>query len=152
MSFQPLGYRFEVRSHLSREAAKAAIRSRKNGWFERKDSPRGWIVGPFACLWLSAFDSQGPMIVAYILRHSLGSRLVGRAGADLNGVAYLILCVLVLVFSLYQLREQGPISIEFWAWVGLAIAAFLFVLVMAHRQRRDAEPLIEFLQSAMAMK
>ena len=54
MTFQPFGYRFEITSELTPTEAKAAIRSKKTTVFDVKNGARGWIVGPFICLWFSA--------------------------------------------------------------------------------------------------
>lgn len=80
MDFQPFGYRFEIISHLSAANTKKAIRDKKTGLFDAKNGARGWVAGPFICLWFSAFDRYGPMLVGLISSENFGARVRGRAG------------------------------------------------------------------------
>ena len=78
MPFEPIGYRFEVRSPRPPAEVKTGIRSRKKGWFDVKSGARGWIAGPFICLWFSAFDEAGPMLLGIISRDGAGTRVRGE--------------------------------------------------------------------------
>jgi hypothetical protein len=88
MPFQPFGYHFQVDLPVRPASAKTAVRQRLKPWFEMKSGARGWIIGPFICLWLRALDRYGPMLFGTIRSQGLGTRISGRAGSDLNGIAW----------------------------------------------------------------
>lgn len=150
MSFQPFGYRFEVRTHLPSAEAKAAIRARKTGWFDPKSGARGWILGSFFCLWFSAFDRHGPMVFGRINRNNFGTQLTGRAGSDLNGIVMLVAWMPLMAFFAFEAFEQG-IKVT----GGLAIVAVLFAVGiplafwMAHKNRSEAQVLVRFLHNTL---
>jgi len=147
MAFQPFGYGFEIRSPKSPVAVKSAIRAKKVGWFEPKNGPRGWIAGPFMCLWNSAFDRHGPMVIAHIARDDHGSRIRGRAGSDLNGLVALTIMTPLMVFLLLaMLAREGTTSLSFYflvAFFGLGIPATFW---WAHADKREADPLVRFVR------
>ena len=107
MAFQPLGYRFEITSPLSLQEAKRRIRLRKMGWLDPKNGARGWIIGPVLCLWLSAFDRHGPMVVARMKHDGMKTKVVGRAGADLNGTALFALLAPLMAWLTFQMARHG---------------------------------------------
>lgn len=147
MSFQPFGYKFEIRSAVSRETLTSRIRARKKGWFHPKTGARGWIVGPFICLWFSAFDRYGPMIVGALSDDGLACRVKGRAGSDLNGVMMFALMLPFLVWLVWMSASEGDPAAG-----RLALIVAIFVLLsplifwLAHSDRKDAEPLVRFLR------
>lgn len=150
MAFQLFGYRFEVRTELPPAELKARIKARKSRLFEMKNGARGWILGPFVCLWFSAFDSYGPMLFGRISVDQWGTRLGGRTGLDLNGLALstaisgaLAISALVGISRMQSLSDQlvmlGLISL-----VAIPIAAFvLWAISTGHK---NAEPLVSFLR------
>jgi hypothetical protein len=149
VTFQPFGYRFEVVSFSPPAAVRAAIRSRAKPWFDLKDGARGWIVGPFICLWFSAVRRGGPILVGRIARHGTGTRIAGRAGCAL---AYAAIACAVLAFAPWLLwRELGRGADPATAAVltGLGVAAQLLILWIGHRFRREAEPLVRFLRDTL---
>lgn len=149
MAFQPFGYRFEVSSTMPPERAKAALRSGMKRWFEPKNGPRGWIAGPFLCLWLSAFDQHGPMVFARISNDNFGTRVSGRAGSDLNGMLALVFCGALLIFALFLMARDDS-SIGQMVYVGpIALVIFPLALWFAHKDRRRAEPLIRFVRTRL---
>lgn len=146
MAFQPFGYHFEVKSELTPSELKAAIRDRKKSWFDPKNGVRGWIVGPFICLWSSAFDQHGPMLMGRISPDDHGSKVSGRAGSDLNGVALLGFLVPLFAVALYAMYvDQGYAAKQIAVSGGFFAAITLLVLWSKHAFRREAEPLIRFL-------
>ena len=151
MHFQPFGYRFEVRSPHSAAEVAAAIRSRKKGWFDPKNGARGWIAGPFICLWLSAFDQNGPMLFGVISGDGVGTRVRGRAGSDLNGVVMFSLLIPLMAFIVHELIAEGSASLR---QLLVIAAVFLFggpfIYWSAHKDRREAEPLVRFIRDAAA--
>ena len=150
MAFQPFGYRFEVTSILSPEEVKAAIRSRKKHWFEVKSGARGWIVGPFVCLWLSAFNNLGPSLIGRISRDNLETRISGRAGSDLGGLVQVCLLVPVMAWLMSRVAEDKSSNVAQEATLtGFVIVIFGLVFWSKHVFRRDAEPLVRFLQNAV---
>lgn len=150
MLFQPFGYRFDIRSRQSPAEVKTVIRARKKRWLDPKNGPRGWIAGPLICLWFSAFDQSGPMLFGLISGDGAGTRVRGRAGSDLNGVAMFSLLMPLTAFLVYEMIADGSASLRQL----LVIAAlFLFgaplVYWFAHKERGQAEPLVRFVCDAM---
>lgn len=149
-AFQPFGYAFEVRSRLPPAQAKAVLRSRLKDWFDTKPGARGWIVGPFMCLWFSALDRTGPMLLATVGRDDLGTRVAGRAGSDLNGVAVFVALMPLLAFALYQMVAAGDYTLGAVIVGGGLILLSPLILWLGHVERRRAEPLVRFVQDAVA--
>lgn len=151
MGFQPFGYHFETVTSLSPAEAKAAIRSKKTGMFDAKNGARGWIAGPFICLWFSALDSHGPMLFGLISANHLGTRVHGRAGSDLNGVLMLTLLIPLMAWLVFKMVSEGQASGR-----QLLVIALVFLVGgpliywLAHKERKDAEPLVRFLRQALA--
>lgn len=151
MRFQPFGYRFEISSNLPPAQAKAAIRSKMTGVFDPKNGARGWIAGPFVCLWFSAFDRYGPMLFGRISANQFGTRVRGRAGSDLNGVLMFTLLLPLMAWIVYKMVVEGQAS-----GGQLVVIALIFlvggplVYWSAHKERKDAEPLERFLRKALA--
>jgi len=151
MAFEPFGYSFEVHSNFSLEEAKAAIRKKKQSWFDSISGPRGWVIGPFLCLWMSAFDRTGPMLIGTLRSDDRGSRIRGCAGSDLNGMAYLALMGAILLFAAIQMvRQDDPAIEKLGLYFGLPIAGILALMLWwAHKDRTQAEPLVHFLEQAL---
>jgi hypothetical protein len=150
MAFQPFGYPFLVRSHFSPSQVKAHVRSRTKTLFDPKNGARGWIVGPFICLWFSAFDRYGPMLVGRISRDDLGTKIGGRAGSNLNGVA--MFAVLMVMMALIAVREYllGNYPVREIAMLGGIIAIMSPLMLWgADKYKADAEPLVRFLRNAV---
>ena len=149
MPFQPFGYRVEITSPLAPADFRAAIRSGWKGWFDPKTGARGWIVGPLICLWFSAFDQYGPMLFGLISSDGQGTRLRGRAGSDLNGIAMCTLLFPLLAFCIYQMVADGSASTEVLVLALVLLVGAPFIYWSAHKERREAEPLIRFLRHAV---
>jgi hypothetical protein len=150
MAFQPFGYKFELLSPSTPCDVKAAIRSRKKGWLEQKNGARGWIIGPVLCLWFSAFDRYGPMLFGLITQGYDGTRVHGRAGSDLNGVMMFSLLLPLMAWIVFTMIADGSVSAR-----ELVVFALVFLIGgplmywSAHKDRRDAEPLVRFLRDAI---
>jgi hypothetical protein len=146
--FQPFGIPFEIVSPLSVEAAKARIRDRKKGWFDQKVGARGWILGPVICLWRSAFDKQGPMLIGWIADDGVGTRITGRAGSDLNGLAaYLLYAAVLAGIGVPALLRGASGSGIFAIWVLVLLTPVM--LWLGHVDRRKGTPLVRFLEEAL---
>ena len=151
MGFQPFGYRFEVSSRLPPAETKALIRSKKTRIFDAKNGARGWIAGPFICLWFSAFDRYGPMLFGLISSDNLGTRVHGRAGSDLNGVLMFTLLFPLMGWLVFKMISEGQAT-----GPQLLIIALVFLVGgplmywWAHKERKDAEPLVRFLRKSLA--
>lgn len=149
MAFQPFGYYFEVRSPHPPSEVKAIIQSRKKGWFEPQDGARGWIIGPFICLWLSALKRQGPMLFGRISRDSFGTKISGRAGSDLNGLAASAVSIPILAVLLYLIVSAEDYTFQQVAILGGVLLLSPLIFWLAHKDRREAEPLVRFLRDAV---
>jgi hypothetical protein len=151
VGFQPFGYPFEISSSLTPVAAKAAIRSKKTGILDPNNGARGWIAGPFICLWFSAFDRYGPMLFGLISVDNFGTRVHGRAGSDLNGVLMFTLLIPLMAWLVFKMVSEGQASGR-----QLLVIALVFLVGgplmywWAHKERKDAEPLVRFLRKALA--
>lgn len=151
MAFQPFGYNFEITSSLTPTDARAAIRSKKTNILDAKNGARGWIVGPFICLWFSAFDRYGPMLFGLISADNSGTRVHGKAGSDLNGILLFTLLIPIMAWLVFMMIAEGQES------GGLLVIIALVFLVggplvywSAHKQRKDADPLVRFLCRAIS--
>lgn len=150
MPFQPYGYRFEIVSPLRPAAAKAAIAERRRALLDPMTGARGWTIGPFMCLWLSAFDRHGPMLFGRIAPHLAGCRISGRAGSDLNGLIVLTIYVPMMVALVaITVRDEGASSRSFLIACGVMLLMPL-ILWWSHKDRRKAEPLVRFLHDAVS--
>lgn len=153
MAIQPLGIKFEVRSPMRSGAAKAAIRQRLKSWMDADRGARGWIAGPFICLWSSVLNRHGPMLFGRIGERGFQTHIVGRAGSDLNGT---LMCLLLGPAML------GLFALD-WANGGDATPQFLFVMIlfavlipltlwMGHSDRHEGDHLIRFLEDVISEK
>jgi hypothetical protein len=90
------------------------------------------------------------MLFGRITRDKLGTRISGRAGSDLNGLA--MACVLLSVLALlwYPMLADGAYSTKQIAITGGGLMAlFLLVFWTKHAFRRDAEPLVRFVRDVV---
>lgn len=147
MAFQPFGFRFEVSSSSRPIDVKATIRSRMREWYDPKRGARGWICGPFICLWLSAFDRHGPMLFGKLTHDAIGTRIAGRAGSDLNGLFVTLLFLPMLAFMLViTLIGTDPSRWNEGILYGGLTLLLLGFLWLHQKDRGEAEPLVRFLQ------
>ncbi|ABQ66848.1 hypothetical protein Swit_0480 [Rhizorhabdus wittichii RW1] len=147
MSFQPFGYKFEIHSPVSSTLLKTRLRARKKGWFHRQAGARGWIVGPFVCLWFRASDRYGPLLVGVLSDDGSGCRIRGRAGSDLNGMAAFVLMLPFLIgLTGLGMAHQEPGAGRFAFIAVIVVLVSPFMLWVAHSNRKDAEPLVRFLR------
>jgi hypothetical protein len=152
VGFQPFGYPFEIHSPQSPEAVKSAIRAKVTAWFDPQNGPRGWVAGRILCLWTSAFDRHGPMVIARIEDEGQGSRIRGRAGSDLNGLIALTIITPLMAFLLVMLATEGSTSPQFYLlllFFGLGIPATFW---WAHSDKRQADPMVRFLRRTVEQR
>lgn len=147
--FEPFGFRFEIKTTMPLAAARAAIRARKKPWLEVKGGARGWIVGRFICLWMSAFDVRGPMLLAWMSTDGSSTIVRGRAGSDLNGLFWASFLI-VTMFLIMGLRgELIGFFLYNWPITFFFVLIISLVLWFSHQDRREAEPLVRFLRDAI---
>lgn len=149
MPFQPLGYPFEVHSDEAPSAVKAKLRSGFKGWLDLQTGARGWIAGPLMCIWQSAYNQHGPMLLALIRHSGHGTIITGRAGSDLNGTLWLGILVIALAGS--ALNEQGrhPELVAALALLGLFVPLALW---LAHSGRNEADDLVRFVERSLGAR
>ena len=149
MAFQPFGYRFSVVSTTPPAEVKARLRAGLKGWFEPKSGPRGWIVGPVVCLWQSAFNKQGPMLLGLISADSLGTRVHGRAGSDLNGVIWSAVLFPLLGVLFYEVAAEDAVPMTATVFFAIVLLLSPTIFWFAHKDRRQAEPLVNFVRRSL---
>lgn len=150
MAFQPFGYKFDIRSPLGLDGVKSRLRSNTRGWLDPASGPRGWIVGPFFCLWSSALNSQGPMVVGRFAQDNLGIRITGRAGSDLNGVIWFTALAAAIGLG-YLISGESPSPSDL-PWAGVLLFTVILVLALAHKDRGEADGLVRFLEDQLSPK
>lgn len=152
MPFQPFGFPFDLDSPLSPAEVKEGVRRKAKTWFEKRNGARGWVVGPFICLWWSAFDPRGPMIVGRISPSGAGSRIAGRAGSDLNGVAYVTVLIPTIMVSMLIRAVFHPGTLDS-ALNGIALLLIVAIPIwllgawMRQSLHDEADPLLRFLRN-----
>lgn len=148
MRFRPFGFAFEVRTALDLAESKRRVRECKYGVLYPDSGPRGFIFGRFICLWNSLIDSQGPMLIGWMVNDGSGCRIRGQSGSDLNGILSLafvgITIPIIAVMAL--LDRKGGISL--YVMLGLCMVALVVLLIAASKDRREGLPLVQFLQTA----
>ncbi|WP_336978760.1 hypothetical protein [Altererythrobacter fulvus] len=150
MAFQPFGMRFEAISYLAPPEAKAAIKARLKGWFDVTRAPRGWIVGPVICLWLSAFDRHGPMLFGFMSNRDGVTRISGRAGSNLNGMVFAVFLAVILPIIAIGLVSNRQASAALLFVLGFSFPFCGLALWSGHAFRRDAAPLVDFLDKTLS--
>lgn len=150
MAFQPFGYHVLIQSRMPLVDAKLAIKRRKKGWFDPKNGARGWILGPFICLWWSGINSQGPMMLGILTGDSRSSQLKARAGSDLNGTIWVTFLTIMILPILISQADQWPQNIQQFVLVGLVFGLGVpLTLWMASKDKREAEPLVKFMRDVL---
>lgn len=150
MAFQPFGYPIQIESRMALVDAKSAIRRRMKGWFDPKNGARGWILGPFICLWFSGINERGPMVLGIMTGDSHGSRIKGSAGSDLNGTIWLTFVTIITLAIILSTSNQWSQDLR-----QLVVLAIVFgvgvplTLWMASKDKREAEPLVKFLRDVL---
>lgn len=153
MAFEPLGYRFEVHCEGTPPVVKEQLRGKMKPWFDPKTGARGWIVGPFLCLWQSAIDRYGPMVLARIRPDGHGTIITGRAGADLNGTLSSILFFSISLFAIVMAVIKGQASAGGALLLIAVIGIFLpLILWWGHKDRKNAEGLVRFVERTLGVK
>jgi hypothetical protein len=89
------------------------------------------------------------MLIGRISRHDFGTRISGRAGSDLNGLAELVLYQLIFAGFTVQMIARGNYGTGELAWFAGLLLLSLLVFWFSHKQRREAEPLVRFLRNAV---
>ncbi len=141
----PFGYSFEITTHMSAVLVRDRIRARTKRWLDAKTGARGWIVGPVICLWLTTLDPRGPMLLGWIASKGSGAVIRGRAGSDLNGLLMLALVTGLVCASIIQSPPSDSIF-----GVVLMVLVFSVVVLLLHKQREKAAPLVRFLEDALS--
>lgn len=150
MAFQPFGYGFEIRAPMRHVDAVAAIRARLKGWFDPNQGARGWILGPFLCLWSSAFNRNGPMVLARIIDYGFSTRIRGRAGSDLNGTIWLTILGFLMLCLFWQEANSGRASGEpLLIYGGVFVVLVPLILWLSHSDRHEADHLVRFLDDVV---
>lgn len=152
MPFQPFGFPFDVDSPLTPAEVNARVRRKAKTWFEKRNGARGWVLGPFICMWWSAFAPRGPMLFGWISPSGAGSRIVGRAGSDLNGVVYVTLLIPTIIVSLLIRTTFHPGTLNpALNGIGLLLIVVIPIWLLGAWMRQslhdEAEPLLRFLRN-----
>lgn len=108
-------------------------------------------MGPFICLWMSALNRYGPMLIGRISNRGLvGSQIVGRAGADLNGTALFLLLTPLMAWITWQMHRHGQGTTQAYVVIGLVFGLGLpLTLWINSKDNKNAEPLVRFLHQTI---
>lgn len=91
------------------------------------------------------------MLFGRISSDNFRTKISGRAGSDLNGLAMLSLLMPVMALLLYQMVSAGgPILGQVAIIAGVMLLSPL-AFWMSHKERKDAEPLVRFLRDAVTV-
>lgn len=148
MAFRPFGFAFAMKTPLDLVESKRRIRECKLVWYSPDNGPRGFILRRFICLWNSLFQSNGPMLIGWMRQDHAGCSISGRAGSDLNGILFLTLCGLMMPILAFLAFQDGIRDLSFFVVVILTVFAFGLLLLLASNDRREAVPLVDFLELA----
>jgi hypothetical protein len=89
------------------------------------------------------------MLFGRISDDSFGTRISGRAGSDLNGMAASLLWLPVLVFATYMGWRTQQLSRGQLAIVAVIIALCPLFFWMSDRDKKEAEPLVRFISNTI---
>jgi hypothetical protein len=91
------------------------------------------------------------MLFGVISSDSFGARVHGRAGSDLNGVLMFTLLIPAMAWLVFMMISEGRSSPEQLIFFGLIfLVGGPLVYWLAHKERKDAEPLVRFLRKALS--
>lgn len=91
------------------------------------------------------------MLFGLISADNLGTRVRGRAGSDLNGVAMFTLSIPLVGWLIFKMVAEGQASGRQLLVLGLVfLVGGPLIYWWAHKERKDAEPLVRFIRSALA--
>lgn len=152
MSFEPFGYRIDLSSPYSLTETQARLRAGLKPLLEPRSGARGWVLGPLFCLWFTALSRSGPMVFGIISQQGGQTRLSGRAGSDLNGIAFMTLWACMAIAALLGVIRKENTGFD----DPLLLAVILFgglplLWWTAHRDRRQAEPIVCYMRDAVAL-
>ena len=150
MPFEPFGYRVDLLAPYSMAETQGRIRAGLKPLFEPRNGARGWVVGPLFCLWFSMVNRSGPMVFGIISQEGDQTRLRGRAGADLNGIAFITLGAFMGISALLgAIRKEDTGFGDPLLLAAIVFGGVPFLWWMAHRDRRQADPLVRYLSDAV---
>ena len=91
------------------------------------------------------------MLLGWISQDNFGTRVRGRAGSDLNGVAYLALMFAMMMFAAVQMVRQGDPAIgKLVLYFGpLVVVSLVLIVWWAHTDRHEADPLVDFVRDTL---
>lgn len=149
MAFRPFGFSFDLRTPLDVRESKRRIRDCKQVWYDPSDGPRGFVLGRLICLWNSAFDRQGPIMIGWLSDDATGCRISGRSGSDINGILYLTLVVLTLPVIAFGLSQQSHMDLWAGSLIGLCAVSLILLMWDASRNRDAGLVLVRFVELAI---
>ena len=89
------------------------------------------------------------MVIGRIVDTGRGTRISGRAGSDLNGVAWMVAIALLLGAIFLAAYLDGKADAGQFILVAIVLIAMLpLVLWLGHKDRKQADPLVRFLREA----
>jgi hypothetical protein len=90
------------------------------------------------------------MLFGRITHDRFGTRITGKAGSDLNGLAMACVLLPLMAWLFYQMLADGTLTTKKQILIiGGLMALPLMVFWTSHMFRRDAEPLVRFLADAV---
>lgn len=91
------------------------------------------------------------MLFGLMSADRLGTRVRGRAGSDLNGVAMFTVSIPLAGWLVFKMISEGQASGRQLLVLGLVfLVGGSLIYWWAHKERKDAEPLVRFIRGALA--
>lgn len=90
------------------------------------------------------------MIIGRIARDEFGSKITGRAGADLNGTLLLIFLLPLMLLLMLGMHQSGQGTARLYALVAIVFGIGLpFTVWFNFKARKEADPLVRFVRQTV---
>lgn len=149
-TFWPFGYAFEIKTPMSPDQVKFKIREGLKPWFELRDGPRGFVLGPIIWLWLE-YTPRGPSLIALIDRESGETRVRGRAGFNIAAAFGLAGCVIGYAALIIFHPDYRASTRAIFGFTCFTIFSVLIIWSL-HHLRNDANPLFRYLERRLGIR
>ncbi|MFB0612173.1 hypothetical protein [Aurantiacibacter poecillastricola] len=134
---------FRIQSRLPPEQVRGLVKGAFVDWFEIREAPRGWIIGPLMCVWRTAFTNDNT-VYALILRAGWRTRVVGFSLSDVAR-PFFALCLLAILWGIWNQYAAGEMLLRGAILFSVIIGA-LFTLLARWPMAKREPPSVRFLR------